>query len=350
MTAVSLAGTPIPVATVQPAPAAAPADIQSAYIGALAAPEGALVGSPLANPLASSSAPAGASASASAAAEGEQLIVPQEFLDKLAKAVADGRKDAAAFAAEHTPSERWMVPDWALLKMAFAPREDSEELAYLHKVADGRTDAGIERARYWSKHGLTDEWIAMLGDYIKKVGPAQARAATKLMHDALMMVNNVTQTGKSANLRKRPFAVDETLKLAVDKPGNNPSYPSGHASAAFAAGLVLSHLMPDRAAEFMGMAQEASWARVYAGVHFPTDVLAGAKLATTVASHLIATSQARPVTGTAPAVNPGVAGGRKRLPGAAQLAGQPITGPTTVSSAPGPSPAAPVMAPGQPGT
>ena len=360
MTAVSLAGTPIPVATVQPGPAAAPADVQTAFVGALAAPEGAplvgplgiagALGNPLMNPLAA--APTGApTGAASGAIEGEQLVVPQEFLDKLAKAVAEGAKDAAAFASHHTPSERWMVPDWALLKMAFAPKDDKEELVYLHKVADARTDGGVERARYWSKHGLTDEWIAMLEDYIKKVGPAQARAATKLMQDALMMVNNVTQTGKSANLRKRPFAVDETLKLAVDKPGNNPSYPSGHTSAAFAAGLVLSHLMPDRKAEFMGMAHEASWARIYSGVHFPTDVLAGAKLATTVATHLIATSQARPVNGTAPAVNPGVAGGRKRLAGSPQLAGQPITGPTTVSSSPtGPSPAAAVMAPGQPGT
>ncbi len=325
------------MATVQPAPAAAPADVQTAFVGALANPLAAGLAPP---------APAPTGAASAGAIEGEQLVVPQEFLDKLATAVAEGRTDAKAFAAQHTPSERWMVPDWALLKMAFAPKGDTEELAYLHKVADGRTDAGVERARYWSKHGLTDEWIAMLDDYIKKAGPAQARAATKLLHDTLMMVNNVTQTAKSANLRKRPFAVDETLKLAVDKPGNNPSYPSGHASAAFAAGLVLSHLMPDRAAEFMGMAQEASWARVYAGVHFPSDVLAGAKLATTVATHLIATSQARPVKGTAPSVNPGVAGGRKRLEGAFQLAGQPLAS----ASPAGSSPAAAVMAPGQPGT
>jgi hypothetical protein len=332
MTAVSLAGTPIPVATVQSAPAAAPADVQSAYVGALAAPEGAPMvgplGSPLANPLAAGLAPSGAapSAGASDAIAGEQLIVPADFLAKLEAAVAEGRKDAKAFGAEHTPSERWMVPDWALLKMAFPPRSDEEDLKYLHGIAATRTEAGIARAQYWSKHGLTSEWEALLDGYLKKVGPAQARTAKKLLHDALMMVNNVTQTGKSSNARKRPFAVDPTLKLAVEKPGNNPSYPSGHTTAAYAAAHVLSHLMPDRREEFFGMAREASWARVYSGVHFPTDVIAGAKLATTVATHLTSVSGARPVLGTAPAVNPGVAGGRRRLEGAAQLAGQPLAG------------------------
>ncbi len=301
MTAVSLAGIPIPIPVPTPAAAVQP--------GLAAAPAGGL---------------ASAGAAPSAAVDGAKLVVPQEFLDKLAKAVAEGARDAAAFGDEHTPSERWMVPDWALLRMAFAPKDDTGELAYLHEVAKGRTDAGVARARYWSKHGLTDEWVAMLDDYVKKVGPAQARAAKKLLHDALMMVNKVTQTGKSANLRKRPFVVDPTLELVVDKPGNSPSYPSGHTTAAFAAGLVLAHLMPDRRDEFLGLAREASWARVYAGVHFPSDVLAGAKLATTVATYLITTSQARPVNGTAPAVNPGVAGGRTRLAGAVQLAGQPL--------------------------
>ena len=269
-------------------------------------------------------APGSAAAGPSAAIEGQALVVPEEFLRRLEAAAAEGTKDAAEFASEHTPSERGLIPDWALLKMAFAPKDDKEELAYLHEVADGRTDAGVARAQYWAKHGLTSEWEELLEAYTKKVGPARARTARKLLHDTLMTMNTITQTGKSANLRQRPFVVDPTLKLAVDRPGNNPSYPSGHTTAAFGAAMVLAHLMPDRRDEFMGMAREASWARVYAGVHFPSDVLAGAKLATTVATHLINTSLAMPVTGTAASVNPGVAGGRKRLPGAAQLAGHPV--------------------------
>ena len=283
-------------------------------------------------------APAPVAAPTAAAAP--PLQVPADFLQKLDAAVQEGVGDADRFSREHTPAERWMIPDWALLRMAFAPKSDKEDLAYLHKVQETRTPEGVAAAQYWAKHGLTDEWEAMLEEYTSRVGPAQARSARKLLHDALMMVNNVTQTAKSANLRQRPFVVDPTIKLAVDRPGNNPSYPSGHASASYAACMVLAHLMPDRADHFMGMASEAAWARVYSGVHFPTDVVAGAKLAATVVSYLTRTSMAAPLPGGG-STNSGVAGGRRALPGAAFLAGAPL----------GPAADAGVLMPaGQPGS
>lgn len=289
--------------------------------------------------------PASAASAASPGVTGAPLDIPKDFADKLDAAVAEGVEDANVFLREHAPSERWMVPAWALLRMKWPPKDDKPELAFLHEVAGARTPAGVERAKYWASHGLTDEWEALLEEYTRRVGPRQAQAARKLLHDALMMVNNVTQTAKAGAARQRPFVVDPTLPLAVDRPGNNPSYPSGHTTAAFAASLVLAQLMPDRRDEFMGNAREASWARVYAGVHFPSDVLAGAKLATTVTTHLIRTSRVRPLRGTknpgvAGSKRPGIAGPRAALAGAVQLAGTPI----------GASPAAAVIGRGQAGS
>jgi hypothetical protein len=302
MTAVSLAGPRIPIAAVQPAPAA-----PVASLGAAPSQDGAP----------------------------STLDIPADFRARLDAAVAEGEADATQFGKEHSIAERWLVGQWALLRMKFPPSDDKPDLAYLHKLADARTPEGIATAQFWAKHGLTDEWEARLQDYIRHAGPAQARAATKLLHDVLMMVNESTQTAKSTVLRTRPFVVDPTLKLAVDKPGNSPSYPSGHTTAAYAACMVLAHLMPDRADEFMSLAQQSAFARLYAGVHFPTDVLAGAKLATTITSYLLQHSTVEPLRGTG-SKGGSVAGAHEALPGASTLVGTPIA-------------AGAVMGQGQPG-
>lgn len=220
------------------------------------------------------------------------LAVPAEFTARISAAMAEGARDATVFAKEHRPSERWLVPGWALLRMGWPPSGDEEkaELAYLHQVAKTRTAEQNVTARYYADHGLTDAWEVFLAEYQRSVSPEQAKAGAKLLHDTLNMVNEVTQTAKAAAGRDRPFTVDPSLPLVVDKPGNSPSYPSGHTTAAVAAALVLSHLMPHRAKEFMDIAMQASWARVYGGVHFPSDVATGAKLATTIASYMVGVS------------------------------------------------------------
>lgn len=315
------AALPIPHATVSPGPAASPQAVASALTAPMPGADPAWL--PAASLAATAAAPVANSAATGGTGSGAPLELPDEFRRRLGHAIAEGRADARIFAREHPRHERGMVVDWALLRMAWPPKTDAPELAYLHRIATTRTDAGVERARWWSSHGMTDEWERLLGDYARRAGPRQAAEARKLLRDVLMVTNTITQTAKAAAARERPFAVDPTLPLAVDRPGNSPSYPSGHTSAAIAACLVLAHLMPDRRDEFLDLAREASWARVYSGVHFPSDVFAGAKLAATVATHMARTSGTTPITGTA-SLNPGVAGGRRRLPGAVMLSGRPL--------------------------
>lgn len=76
--------------------------------------------------------------------------------------------------------------------------------------------------------------------------------------------------------RTRPWLVVEGLRAMVD-PGDAHSFPSGHTCAAFAAAWTWRKHLPRRwmgqvavfAAVLMGLS------RLYLGVHFPTDVLAG---------------------------------------------------------------------------
>lgn len=228
------------------------------------------------------------------------LLVPDTYKKRYAAAMQQGIEDARTFRERHGPEQRWLIGQWAVLKLGFPPKTDDVDLRELHALQDARTDVGLARVRYWDKHGLDDAWQKYLDEYKAKATPTQARQAQQLLDDTLMQVNQSTQITKAASLRTRPWLVDSTIQLAIDKPGNNPSYPSGHTSAAMGAALVLAHLMPDRKAEFMGLAQEASFARLYAGVHFPTDVMAGTKLATTIASYVMRVQKTTPINGTRP--------------------------------------------------
>ncbi len=226
------------------------------------------------------------------------LEPPSDVVDVITKALLEAQADVREFAGLHSVREHWKINQFALRKMKWPPGGDAQdaELKLMHRIADSRTPDGVKTAQWYSTHGMDEAWVAYLADYTKTVGPRQARRATKLLNDTLDMVNQVTQQAKAAAGRKRPYDTDPTLQVAIDKPGGSPSYPSGHTSAAFAAAIVLGYLMPQRAKEFMDIATQASFARIYGGVHYPSDVAAGARIAATVALYLCGISDVRAAT------------------------------------------------------
>jgi undecaprenyl-diphosphatase len=65
---------------------------------------------------------------------------------------------------------------------------------------------------------------------------------------------------------------------------DRPSFPSEHAAAAFAAARTLSGINPDLRPLVVPAAVAIAASRVRAGVHYPTDVIAGAALGLVVAN------------------------------------------------------------------
>ena len=70
-----------------------------------------------------------------------------------------------------------------------------------------------------------------------------------------------------------------TIRGEVHTPTGTPSdksFPSGHTQTAFGAATYLSCLYPAASPIFLGLAALTGLSRIALGVHYPSDVLAGA--------------------------------------------------------------------------
>lgn len=118
---------------------------------------------------------------------------------------------------------------------------------------------------------------------------SETLTVTVMFAEAYAIMGGVTYLTKVAAARKRPYLYNTDLTPeerlgAEDDPKS--SFFSGHAASAFTAAVFLSKVFTDvhgRSvwstlvwASSLSLAAYTSFARVKAGVHFPTDVIAGA--------------------------------------------------------------------------
>ncbi|MBR3943253.1 MAG: phosphatase PAP2 family protein [Clostridia bacterium] len=88
-----------------------------------------------------------------------------------------------------------------------------------------------------------------------------------------LVINNLML--KNIIARPRPYDMIEGLKTLVAAP-TDFSFPSGHTASSFAAATVLFLTLPKKyGIPAIILAALMGFSRLYIGVHYPTDVLAG---------------------------------------------------------------------------
>lgn len=88
---------------------------------------------------------------------------------------------------------------------------------------------------------------------------------------------NVAVKPLGARTRPDRSEVPEARHIKMPRSG---SFPSGHATAAFAFATGVGHVSPHHAVPLRLLAAVVGYSRVHTGVHFPGDVVAGALLGT----------------------------------------------------------------------
>jgi undecaprenyl-diphosphatase len=86
------------------------------------------------------------------------------------------------------------------------------------------------------------------------------------------LADGLAELGKAIVQRHRPFEHE------LGPPMSSWSFPSGHSATSFACATVLSAFAPRWRVPFFLLATLIALSRLYNGVHYPTDVVAGAVL------------------------------------------------------------------------
>lgn len=75
--------------------------------------------------------------------------------------------------------------------------------------------------------------------------------------------------------RPRPFVLNH-VTLLIEKSAHSNSFPSNHSAGAFAIALVFLWQRRTLGLALLGLAAMLAFSRIFVGVHYPLDILAGA--------------------------------------------------------------------------
>ena len=169
---------------------------------------------------------------------------------------------------------------------AFGSAEFEAALADLRAVVQHRTEEQIRIARYWATRN-SDAMNAVAARLIVEHRRTERDAARilALANIAGFDVVPACFDAKFAYYFIRPTQADRegiTIVQGLFLPPH-PSYPSAHSCITAAFVTVLASAFPSERAELEAIMEEAGLSRMYAGIHYRFDLVAGQELGRQVA-------------------------------------------------------------------
>lgn len=139
------------------------------------------------------------------------------------------------------------------------------------------------RMLVWCSHAAdTPVWLALT--FALPLLDAERGVAVARLMLAVGVANLLVYWGiKQGTRRSRPFAQCDDIRACIQVP-DTFSFPSGHALHAVSFALLLSFHYEAWSAPLWGFAILVAVSRVVLGVHYPSDVVAGALIGLMTAS------------------------------------------------------------------
>lgn len=187
----------------------------------------------------------------------------------------------------------WLLTSGNQFRPATPPTINSAEfqsaLAEVKTFTANRTPEQLTLAQFWqyaSGFGGPMGYFTELATSLTTAQNLNERKTARVyavMHMAMMDASIGCWDAKYTYWYLRPFQADPTISTPVGRP-NFPSYPSAHSCLSAAAAGVLTGLFPSAGSMLSAKVSEAGEARIFAGLHFRFEVIAGQDLGRKVAA------------------------------------------------------------------
>jgi acid phosphatase (class A) len=193
--------------------------------------------------------------------------------------VAGFHAESAEFLTTCTVNAEKLLP----APPANGSEETKAELKLLRKLQKNRSDEEIERCKAEAKLGMS-AFRTVFGAWFTPENQPEMQQLFKQIHEESKAVSD---SAKKHFGRPRPGKLDSRLKSFLEA-DDEPSYPSGHATRGNIYATILCSIAPDKTDALMERGREIGWDRAIAGVHYPSDIVAGRTLGQALAQILLA--------------------------------------------------------------